>query len=129
MDFWVIEARVKRNNLPVLAGDNYRDNLSNLVTNLAKSGKNVYLGIESDDGIYTLLGSDKVYFTAASGLESEVSNSDFLKILQRNAMNIGKSGDFQYVTIESGESVWVKDGPTMCALWNTLLLLDDCQEK
>jgi hypothetical protein len=126
MDFSIIEARVKRNNLPVLADSNYRDNQSKLVKGLSESGKDVYLGIESDSGIYTLLGPDRVYFTTQSGSESEVLNSDFLVILQKNAMKIGKFGDFQYVTIESGESVWVKDGSTMCALWNTLLLLDGC---
>lgn len=125
MDFSIIEARVKRNKLPVLADSNYRDNNSELVKGLGESGKDVYLGIESDSGIYTLLGPDKVYFATESGSENEVSNSDFLAILQQNAMKIGKSGDFQYVTIGSGESVWVKDGATMCALWNTLLLLSD----
>ena len=125
MDFSIIEARVKRNNLPVLADSNYRDNQSKLVKSLAENGKDVYLGIESDSGLYTLLGLENVYFSTESGLESEISNSDFLVILQQNAMNVGKSGDFQYVTIGSGESVWVKDGPTMCALWNTLLLLSN----
>ena len=125
MDFSIIEARVKRNNLPVLADSNYRDNQSELVKSLAEKGKDVYLGIESDSGLYTLLGPESTYFSTDSGSESEVSNSDFLLILQQNAMNIGKSGDFQYVTIESGESLWVKNGATMCALWNTLLLLDN----
>ena len=125
IDLSIIEARVKRNNLLVLAESNYRDNESELVKSLGESGKDVYLGIENDNGIYTLLGPDKVYFATESGFESEISNSNFLAVLQQNAMKVGKSGDFQYVTIKSGEAVWVKDGATMCALWNTLLLLSD----
>lgn len=125
----VIEARAKRNKLDELAGSNYCDNSSKIVSSLNKRRKNAYLGIQSDDGLYTIIGEKYIYLLTKSGTEIEIPHSSFLEILQRNGMSIGKSGEFEFVPSDENESIWVKDGPTMCALWNIVLLLSRDERK
>jgi len=118
MKFSIIEARVKRSQFDQLAGNYYRDNSSQVVESLNRQNKKAYFGIQDEGGMYTVIGEESVYFSVVSGQEREISNPDFLRILQKNAMEAGKSGQFEFVNIDGKESVWVLNGETMCAMWN-----------
>jgi hypothetical protein len=123
MKFSIVEARAKRNKFDELAGKFYRDNNSQIVEELNKANKRAYFGIQDDSGKYTIIGEKFVYFATEFGIEGEVSNADFLGVLQKNAMDLGKGGEFEFVNINERESVWVLDGKTMCAMWNIIMLL------
>jgi hypothetical protein len=127
MKFNIVQARAKRNKFNELAGKFYRDNTSQIVEELNKANKRAYFGIQDESGKYTVIGEKFVYFSTALGIEGEVSNADFLEVLQKNAMNLGKGGEFEFVNINKKESVWVLDSKTMCAMWNIIMLL--CEAK
>lgn len=118
-----IKARIRRNKLDKLAGNCYRDENSAIVKYLIEDSKKAILGIQREDGIYTILGENSIYYMASSGAEGEVSHSYFLEILSQNALSQGKAGDFAFVMVNSNDSVWLKDAGTMNAIWNTILLL------
>ncbi|MEJ2044512.1 MAG: hypothetical protein P8X74_05280 [Reinekea sp.] len=123
MKFSVIEARAKRSQFDELAGDCYRDNSSQIIKDLNRQNKKSYFGIQNSKGMYTVIGEKSVYFSVEPGLESEILNSELLRVFQRNAMQVGKGGEFEFVNIAENESVWVLNGKVMCAMWNILMLL------
>lgn len=55
-----IKARIKRNRLDILAGDNFRSENSEMVNQLKNKGKDAILGIATNDEVYTIIGKDKV---------------------------------------------------------------------
>lgn len=52
-----------------------------------------------------------------------LSFEDVLPRLQENGMKVGKVGDFEFVDFGSYGCAWMKDGPTMCAIWNIIMLM------
>jgi hypothetical protein len=120
-----IEARIKSNKLDELAGGFYQDANSQITKDLRKKNKAALLGIKREDGVYTIIGEEYTYYSTSSGVVGEISHEDFLKILKDNAFNLGKSGEFHFVNINGSDSIWVLNGPTMNAIWNTIILLHD----
>jgi len=59
MNLSIVEARARRNGLITFAGGDYRDSCSTLLKSMIRDNKKVYFGIESSDGIYTVLGTEK----------------------------------------------------------------------
>lgn len=123
MKFSAVEARARQNKLSELAGKSYRDRHSAIVSRLTSEGEPVYLGIQGDYGPYTIIGADHVFVSTRAGSELAVSHSNFLRALQATGMERGKGGEFEYIPVGEGHSFWVKDGSTMCALWNIVLAL------
>src|SRR5690606_26961613 len=116
-----ISARIRRNGLIELAGEFYCDPNSQIVKELNKKNKSALLGIQRDDGIYTVIGEESVYYLTNAGIEREISHPKLLEILKNSALKIGKKAEFEYVNINDQDSIWVLNGPTMNALWNTIL--------
>ncbi|WP_185226183.1 hypothetical protein [Chryseobacterium indologenes] len=91
-----IKARIKRNKLDIVAGKNYRNEESEIVKYLRKTNKDAILGIENENGLYTILGEEKVYYRNKNGVEGDISllccakspgfeplnNSNFINLLQ-----------------------------------------------
>lgn len=129
MKYSIVKARARRNKFDELAGSYYRDNGSQIVKSLKERNKHAYFGIQDEGGMYTIIGEKCVYFSDDSGREGEILNADFLKILQENAMKVGKGGEFEFVSIGEEKAVWVLNGKIMCAMWNILMLLCDADRK
>ena len=109
--------------LDTLAGINYRDKNSAVIQHLISAGKPALVGIQQEDGIYTALGYEKVYYSTASGTEEEIIIGDFLPILTKNAMSNGKTANYEFIQINEKDSAWVMNIHVMNALWNTMFLL------
>jgi len=109
--------------LDVVAGSSFRDTRSEIVRYLNQKDRNVYLGIQCESGLYTILGKNNVHFSTKEGLETEISNSRVLKFLHVNALENGKLSEFKFVPVSEDQAIWVKDESTMCALWNIILVL------
>ena len=118
-----LKTRIRRNQLDVLAGENYRDENSEIVSYLNISNNEALLGIQREDGIYTIFAKENIYYSTVSGVEGNIPHKAFLDILKRNALNLGKTGRFEFVKVNETGSIWVFNGKTMNALWNTILLL------
>lgn len=119
----IIKARVKRNQLEELAGLFYCDNESLFIKELRNNGLNAILGIKKDDSTYTVIGEDYVYYLTKSRKHSKITHLDFNQLLSKNAMKLGKAGDFEYVPINNQDTIWVANAQIMNALWNTSMLL------
>lgn len=117
-----VKARIKRNKLIDLAGDHFRDEHSEIVQLLKGRGYDALLGIQREDGVYTIIGEKALYYSTATGFEGTIALEDFKAILTRNAMSKGKSAVYEYVKIDESSEVWVKNAYTMNALWNTMLM-------
>jgi hypothetical protein len=119
-----LKARIKRNMLDKLSGENYRDEHSEIIQNLNNLGADILVGIEREDGVYTLIGSETIYYMTSSMIQEKCSIKDFLGILQAAAMTNGKMVTYEFVKINKNVSVWVMNAQVMNALSNTMLLLD-----
>lgn len=119
----IIKARIKRNQFVELAGSNFRDGDAEIIKYLNSINKQSIVGIQREDGIYTIIGERCIYYLTPLGAEGEISFEAFLHILRQNAWSLGKGGKFEFVSVNELDAVWLKDGPTMSAMWNTLLLL------
>lgn len=118
-----IKARIRRNKLDSLAGESYRAENSEIVQYLNSKNKKAILGIQREDGIYTIIGEEYIYYSTKSGIEGSIENKYFLDILSKNATSLGKSGDFEFIKVNEKYYVWLQNAETMNALWNTILLL------
>jgi len=118
-----LKARIKRNMLDTLSGENYRDENSNIIQYLNNFGADILVGIEPEDGIYTLIGTDTIYYMTALMVQEKISIKDFLYILQETAMTNGKMATYEFIKINKNASVWVMNAQVMNALWNTMLIL------
>ncbi len=118
----IIEARIKRNGLVGLAGDHYRDVSSQIIKDLKSCGKSPIIGIQRNDNVYTIIGEKYVYYLTETGAEGQISHEGLLEILRKNALKLGKTGNFQFVKINEYDSIWVLNVETMNAMWNTILL-------
>jgi len=126
----ILQARIRRNGLAKLAGNYYLDEDAGLVNQLNSSKKGALIGIQRADGVYTVLGEERIYYLTPSGVEGEIAIGDFLVILRQNALSLGKKAPYEFIEISEREFIWVMNGEVMNALWNTLLLLhgDPAQE-
>lgn len=118
-----LKARIKRNMLDTLSGENYRDENSNIIQYLNNFGADILVGIEREDGVYTLIGTDTIYYMTSLMVQEKISIKDFLYILQETAMTNGKMATYEFIKINKNASVWVMNAQVMNALWNTMLIL------
>lgn len=119
-----LKARIKRNMLDTLSGENYRDEHSEIIQYLNNMGADILVGIEREDGIYTLIGTETIYYMTSLMVQEKLSVKDFLCILQATTMTNGKMATYEFIKINENASVWVMNAQVMNALWNTMLLLD-----
>ncbi|MGJ1242938.1 hypothetical protein [Sphingobacterium siyangense] len=85
-----LKARIKRNMLDTLSAENYRDEHSEIIQYLNNLGADILVGIERKDGIYTLIGTETIYYMPPSMVQEKLPIKDFLCILQATAMTNGK---------------------------------------
>ena len=116
-----IKPRIKRNMLDTLSPEDYRDENSEIIQHLNKSE---LVGIQREDGIYTIIGVKKNYYMTPLMTKGDIQISEFLCVLTKNAMTLGKTSTYEFIKISETVSVWVMNGEVMSALWNTMLLLD-----
>lgn len=116
-----IKARIRRNKLDLLAGENYRDENWEIVKYLNNANRKALVGIQRKDGIYTIIGKENVYYSTVSGVEGSIPHKEFIDILTKNAWDLGKTGQFEFVKVNERDLVWLKDRETMNALWNTVI--------
>jgi len=119
-----LKARIKRNMLDTLAGENYRDENSEIIQYLNNLGADILVGIEREDGIYTFIGTETIYYMTSLTVQEKLSIKDFLCILQATVMTNGKMATYEFIKINKNASVWVMNIQVINALWNTMLLLD-----
>ena len=120
-----LKARIKRNKLDVIAGECFRNEDSEIIKSFNLANKKAFLGIQKNDGIYTILGDKSAYFSINSGEEKEIYFKNLLNLLSSNALQNGKFFEYEFLKVSENEAIWVKDIQTMNALWNTILLLVD----
>jgi len=125
MKLEIVRARAKRNKFIELAGIFYQDNKSLLVSSLTNEDDEVYFGISNKEGLYTIIGRKNLYYSTMAGSKKKISNSIILEILKENALKVGKGGEFEFIEVNNSDSIWVLNGPMMCAIWNILLLFKD----
>jgi hypothetical protein len=123
MKLGIIKARIKRNKFAELAGKYYRDENSGIVKYLNSTNKNVFAGIEREDGVYTIIGEEYVFYVTPSGVAGKISLAYFLNILGKNALAKGKRAQFDFVNVNEADAVWLLNEETMCAMWTTILML------
>ena len=123
MNIEPVLARAKRNNFESLAGKSFCGPESELVRELAAQKAGAILGIQSDTGPYTVIGFEGLLVKNAAGNEMVIPFDEALPHLQKNGMKVGKGGDFEFVDFGDYGRVWMKDGPTMCAIWNIAMLM------
>ena len=109
--------------LDKLSGNYYLDEDSGLVNQLNSLKKSALVGIQREDGVYTVIGKKRIYYSTPSGVEGEIVIGDFLALLQKNALSLGKKATYEFIEIKEREFIWVMNIQVMNALWNTLLLL------
>lgn len=119
-----LKARIKRNMLDILSGKSFRDENSEIIQHLNENGANALVGIQREDGIYTIIGVEKIYYMTPLMTKSDIPIGEFLSILTKNAMTHGKKSTYEFVEISEKNTAWVMNAETMNALWNTMLLLD-----
>lgn len=96
MKKYFFQARLRRNGLVELSGDNYRDGNSEIVRRLNLENKSAYLGIQDDDGPYTILGRHWVFFSDHEGVEAKISYDEFDASMQRYVWKHGKGASFSF---------------------------------
>lgn len=122
----ILKSKIKRKNLREYAGDYFRDDTSQIVILLNEEGKSALFGIQREDGIYTIVGENFVYYSTVSGHAREISLNKFSELLHHNALKIGKGGNFEFLQITDQENlVWLNNEETMNALWNIILWINE----
>ena len=122
-NFKKIIARAKRNKLQELADDSFRGPDSDKIREINVKNEGAILGVESDSGQYTVIGLHGFFIKNSDGHEFFVNFDEAIPYLQENGMKVGKGGNFEFVEFGPKGLVWMKNGPTMCALWNIVLLM------
>ena len=120
-----IKNRIRRNMLDKLAGKYYKNESSDIILHLNSKEKKGIVGIQREDGIYTIIGTEKIYYLTTSGIEGEISIDNFLTILKETAMKYGKKAQYEFIKINETNSIWVMNIQTMNALWNTMLYINN----
>ena len=124
-----IKARIRRNKFDKLAGECYQDENSEIVKYLNSINKKAFLGIKRGDGVYTIIGEDRIYYLTDAGTQGEILHGDFLDILKKNALSLGKTGQFDFVKVNERDSVWLLNAENMNAMWNVVMLLYDSNQR
>ena len=120
-----LKARIRRNKFDELAGEYYQDKNSEIDKYLNGKNKKALLGIKRDDGIYTIIGEESIYYLTEAGVEGEISHKDLLEILRENAVANGKKGQFDFVQVNQQDSIWFENGGVMNTMWNLIILLNN----
>jgi hypothetical protein len=120
-----LRARIKRNKLNILTGKHFRDENSDIIKDFNSKNKKALVGIQREDGIYTIIGDENIYYLTISGKEGEISIPDLLMILRKITFEQGKNVSYEFVKINNTDSIWMLNNETLNALWNTLLLFDN----
>jgi hypothetical protein len=109
--------------LDKLSDNYYVAEHSSIITQLNAVNKPALVGIQREDGIYTIIGPENVYYSTPSGTEGEIVIGDLLNVLRENAWRLGKTAKYEFVALNGTDVIWVMNPHVMNALWNTLLLL------
>lgn len=125
----VLKAKIKRNKLVDYAGPYFRDDTSQIVSALNAEGKSALCGIQREDGVYTIIGEQFVYYLTSSGKRGEISLKEFSDELHEKGCRIGKGYlqfKFMYknIVMSNKDKVWLHNSNTMFSLWNTILWLE-----
>ncbi len=118
-----LKAKIRRNHLDTTVGEYFRDENSEIVRKLNYTNKKALLGIERNDGLYTIIGEEHVYYSTVLGAEGFIEHLFLLKILHQNALKLGKQGQFEFIQVNEDDFIWMLNAYTMNALWNTLLAI------
>lgn len=121
----ILNAKIKRNNLEEYAGEYFRDNNSQIVLDMKKSGDDALFGIEKENGVYTIIGEKYAYFSTPLGKNQKISLERFSKFLHSNAMNKGKKARYEFLDFENEHEVWVLNINVMSAFLNIILWLEN----
>lgn len=122
----ILKSKIKRNNLEIYAGTYFRDDTSQIVNFLNEKGKLALFGIEREDGVYTIIGEEFVYYSTIFGINEEIPLNNFSEILHINALKKGKEGKFEFIQINDNKNlVWLYNKSTMNALWNIILWIKE----
>lgn len=121
-------ARVKRQKINVHAGRYFKDDSSELINSLKNEGKKALIGIGRDDGVYTVLGEEYVYYCTTSGKKYEMLLQEFSDAISHNAIMKRKWRRFKYMKV-NGEKVWLHNRLTMYGLMNVMNWLVDEKER
>lgn len=119
-----LKRRIEKSKLKILSQDSFMDFHSQLIRELNGSGHIAYVGIQSNEGMSTIIGAQELYYAEKSGELKEIKNSDFLNVLKKNGMELGKKGQFEFIHLDNGSSVWVMNGSVMSAIWSIILFLE-----
>jgi hypothetical protein len=120
----ILKSKIKRNSLEIYAGIYFRDDTSQIVNSLNEQGKSALFGIEREDGVYTIIGEEFVYYSTILGINEEIPLNNFSEILHINALKKGKEGKFEFIKINDN-LVWLYNKSTMNALWNIILWIKE----
>lgn len=119
----ILKERIRRNKLEILASDYYVEGDVEVINKLRKEGKKALVGIMNNNGIYTIIGKEFVYYYSTADCNGEISHQLFLEILRENAMKFGKSEDYEFIELKEHCNIWVLNIRTMNAIWNTVQFL------
>ncbi len=114
-----LRARIKRNKLDILTGKHFRDENSEIIKDFNSKNRKALVGIQREDGIYTIIGDENIYYLTISGKEGEISIADLLRILRKITFEQGKDENYKFVKINDNDSIWILNNETLNALWNT----------
>lgn len=109
MNLNFLKARVERSCLVESAGKYYGDMDSQIIQNLNNEGRNAFVGLERDDGIYTVLGEKLVYFSTKSGDTDTISITSCLNTLHNYGLNEGKGilKRYKFIPINDKQQIWI----------------------
>lgn len=118
----ILKGRIARSRLEEYAGGDYEGLQGELVQQLQKQGKKVLVGIQNEEGMYTLLGEDGLYYCDSNGEEGKLDYSTLLEAFRRFRFN-GFVRGHEWMPIQTTDTlpettIWLKDGYVLNALWN-----------
>ncbi len=120
-----LKAKIKRNGLENHAASHFRDEISKIIRSLNEQGEKALVGIEREDGVYTIVGEKYIYYSTVLGDKDKISLGDFSDKLQINGLRKGKGAKYEFLEVDNKKVVWLKNEMTMNALWNLVLWLDE----
>jgi len=124
MNYKIIERRAERNGFIKNAGINYLDRSSSLIKDLNNRNKITYLGIQHEDGVYTVLSLEALLFSTKKGTTHEINYSDFRELARYNFIEKGKTKNTSFLKIDEETKIWVKNSEMLIAILNLIILID-----
>ena len=118
----MLKGRIARSKLEEKAAGDYEGLEGELVQQLQKQGKKVLVGIQHEEGAYTLLGEDGLYYCTIDGEEGVMDYTTLFEAFRVFRFNSFARG-YEWMPIPSAEgtkekTIWLKDGYVLTALWN-----------